>query len=86
MEVNARQKELAASVPAIIGLLPENRRELVTQAGQAMLLAMQQYCLTIPEQLAAIAVADLYMQFFHEDSNHQKWSSLMEAMYHRENN
>ncbi len=85
METNAKQLELAASVPAIIGLLPENRQEMVLKAGQAMIAAMLPYRLTIPEQQAAITVADLYMQFCHEDTNHQKWSNLMEAMIRQEN-
>ncbi|HAK72948.1 MAG TPA: hypothetical protein DCP36_03985 [Sporomusaceae bacterium] len=78
MTLTSKQLELALTVPAIVGLLPAKRQELILQAGKdaAALLAAG---LTISEQKAAIAVADLFLQFSREDPNHLKWSELMEA-------
>lgn len=79
MEVKARQIELAQAVPAIVGILAAKRQALVANAGRAAAAAIAQAGLTIREQQAAQAVADLYLQFCQEDEHNQKWSELMEA-------
>lgn len=83
MGLTSKQLELALTVPAIIGLLPATRQELVLHAGKdaAALIAAG---LTISEQKTAIAVADLFLQFSREDPNHIKWSELMEAAIERD--
>lgn len=83
MELTSKQLELALTVPAIVGLLPATRQELVLHAGKeaAALIAAG---LTINEQKTAMAVADLFLQFSREDPNHIKWSELIEAAIERE--
>lgn len=83
MGLTSKQLELALTVPAIVGLLPATRQELVLHAGKeaAALIAAG---LTINEQKTAMAVADLFLQFSREDPNHIKWSELMEAAIERE--
>lgn len=84
MNLKAKQIELAQSVPAIIRLLPLKRQELVANAGREMAAIAVNACLTIREQQAAIAVADLYLQFCQEDANNQKWSNLMDDAFMRD--
>lgn len=83
MGLTSKQLELALTVPAIVGLLPATRQELVLNAGKdaAALIAAG---LTISEQKAAMAVADLFLQFSREDPNHIKWSELMEEAIERD--
>lgn len=83
MGLTSKQLELALTVPAIVGLLPATRQELVLHAGKeaAALIAAG---LTIHEQKTAMAVADLFLQFSREDPNHIKWSEVMEAAIERE--
>lgn len=83
MEINSRQLELALTVPAIVGLLPAKRQSLVVNAGKDAAVVIANG-LTISEQQAAMAVADLFLQFSREDPNHQKWSTLMEDAIHRD--
>ena len=78
MELQARQLELAQSVPAIVGILAAKRQSLVERAGREAAAAIANAGLTIREQQAAMAVADLFLQFCQEDPNNQKWSELME--------
>ncbi|HMM20709.1 MAG TPA: hypothetical protein PKA10_08200 [Selenomonadales bacterium] len=80
MEITQKQVELAYSVPAIVGLLPAKRRALVSAAGREAAFAIVKSGLTIREQQAALAVADLFLQYCHEDSDNRKWSELMEEM------
>ncbi|SDD56270.1 hypothetical protein [Sporomusa acidovorans] len=84
MNLKAKQIELAQSVPAIIGLLPSKRQELVSTVGREMAAIAVNAGLTIREQQAAIAVADLYLQFCQEDANNQKWSNLRDDAYTRD--
>lgn len=79
MEVKPKQIELAQSVPAIVGILPSKRQHLVIAAGRNAAAIIANAGLTIREQQAAIAVADLFLQFCQEDANNQKWSELMET-------
>lgn len=79
MEIKSRQIELAQSVPAIVGILAAKRQALVERAGKEAAAIVAKAGLTIREQQAAMAVADLYLQFCQEDANNQKWSELMEA-------
>lgn len=84
MELQARQIELAQSVPAIVGILAAKRQSLVERVGREAAAVIANAGLTIREQQAAIAVADLFLQFCQEDPNNQKWSELMEAAIARE--
>ncbi len=79
MGVNSKQIELSQTVPAIIGLLPSSRQALVLKSGRDAAALIGKNALTIREQQAALAVADLFLQFCHEDPNNQKLSELMEA-------
>jgi hypothetical protein len=78
VELQARQIELAQSVPAIVGILAAKRQSLVERVGREAAAVIANAGLTIREQQAAIAVADLFLQFCQEDPNNQKWSELME--------
>ncbi|SMC71873.1 hypothetical protein [Sporomusa malonica] len=79
MNVKPKQIEIALSVPAIVGILPAQRQTLVANAGRQAAALLTQAGLTIREQQAAMAIADLYLQFCQQDENNQKWSALMEA-------
>jgi hypothetical protein len=83
MSINLKQIELAHSVPLIVGLLPSKRQVLVLNTGKAVAAVIANAGLTIREQAAAMAIADLYLQFCHEDKDNQKWSDLMEAAIRR---
>lgn len=82
--IKPRQIELAQSVPAIVGILPSSRQNFVLSVGRQAAAVIAQAVLTIREQQAAMAVADLYLQFCQEDEANQKWSELMDAAYQRE--
>ncbi|TWH46060.1 hypothetical protein [Sporomusa sp. KB1] len=84
MEIKSRQIELAQSVPAIIGILAAKRQALVERAGMEVAAMVAKAGLTIREQQAAMAVADLYLRFCQEDENNQKWSELMEDAIRRD--
>lgn len=84
MMIKSRQIELAQSVPAIVGILAAKRQALVERAGQEAAAVVAKAGLTIREQQAAMAVADLYLQFCQEDENNQKWSEFMEDAIRRE--
>lgn len=84
MGLQTRQIELAQSVPAIVGILAEKRQSLVENAGREAAAVIANAGLTIREQQAAIAVADLFLQFCQEDPNNQKWSELMEDAIRRD--
>lgn len=84
MEIKSRQIELAQSVPAIIGILAAKRQALVERAGMEAAAMVAKAGLTIREQQAAMAVADLYLRFCQEDENNQKWSELMEDAIRRD--
>lgn len=84
MGINEKQIELARSVPAIVGLLPSKRQELVSNAGRDAAMVIAKSGLTIREQQAALAVADLFLQFCHEDPNNQKLNDLIEATIRRD--
>ena len=84
MGINSKQIELANTVPAIVGLLPSKRQALVLKAGRDAATVIGKDGLTIREQQAALAVADLFLQFCHEDPNQQKWNDLMEEAIRRE--
>ncbi|WP_371371821.1 hypothetical protein [Sporomusa aerivorans] len=79
MEINPKQIELAQSVPALAGILPSKRQALVTEAGRNAAAVIANAGLTIREQQAAMAIADLFLQFCQEDANNQRWSELMET-------
>lgn len=85
MIINQKQIALSYSLPAIVGMQPLNRQALVSNAGRDVAAVIAQAGLTIDEQKAAMTIANLYLQFFHEDDNNQKWSELMEAAIRREN-
>lgn len=84
MEIKSRQIELAQSVPAIIGILAAKRQAVVERTGREAAAMVAKAGLTIREQQAAMAVADLYLQFCQEDANNQKWSELMEDAIRRD--
>lgn len=84
MEVQIRQLELAQSVPAIAKLLSAKRQALVTNAGREAAAIIATAGLTIREQQAAMAIADLYLQFCQEDPTNKKWSELMEDVIRRD--
>ena len=84
MNVKPKQMEIALSVPAIIGILPAKRQTLVSDAGRQAAAMIAQAGLTIREQQAAMAIADLYLQFCQQDENNQKWGELMEAAIRRD--
>ncbi len=84
MGIQIRQLELAQSVPAIVGILAERRQALVTNAGREAAAIIAKAGLTIREQQAAMAVADLYLQFCQEDPINKKWSELMEDAIRRD--
>ncbi len=86
MAVKPKQIELACSVPAIIGILPAQRQQLVAAAGQKAAAVIAGAGLTIREQQAALAVADLFLQFCQEDENNQRWSEIMEAAIRQADN
>ncbi len=83
MDIKPKQIELAYSVPAIVGLLPLKRQDLVSNAGRVAAMVIAKAGLTIREQEAAMAVADLFLQFCHEDPFNKKWSELMEDAIQR---
>ena len=80
MEITQKQIDLAYSVPAIVGLLPAKRQDLVSAAGREAAFVIAKAGLTIREQQAALAVVDLFLQYCHEVPDNQKWSELMEEM------
>lgn len=84
MSLKPKQIELAHSVPAIVGLLPTKRQDLVLNAGINAAKVIAKAGLTIREQQAAMAVTDICLQFFHEDAFNQKWSDLMEKAIRRD--
>lgn len=84
MGVNSKQMELAQTVPAIIGLLPSSRQDMVLKAGREAAAVIGHSALTIREQQAALAIAELFLQFCHEDPNNQKWSELIETAIRQE--
>ena len=85
MAINQKQIAIAYSLPAMIEAQPSSRQALVSSAGRDVAEVIAKAGLTIREQKAAMAIANLYVQFFYEDENNQKWSELMEAAIRREN-
>ncbi|MDU4959168.1 MAG: hypothetical protein E6X17_00690 [Sporomusaceae bacterium] len=85
MSINRKQVAIANSLPAIIESQPASRQALIAQAGEAVAVVVAEAGLTIREQKIVMSIADLYLQFFHEDESNQKWSELMEASIGREN-
>ncbi|MDF2569484.1 MAG: hypothetical protein K0R55_1088 [Sporomusa sp.] len=84
MDIKPKQIELAQLAPAIVGILPSKRQALVSNTGRNVAALIVHAGLTIREQQAVMAIADLYLQFCHEDENNQKWSELMEAAIRRD--
>jgi hypothetical protein len=86
MAINQKQIAIACSLlPSIVESQPATRRALIFQAGEDVIEVIVKAGLTMREQKVVMSIADLYLQFFHEDESNQKWSELMEASICREN-